>query len=311
MRSAPSGEEWRSQQYTVPVSPQCPQEIGLLTLPRTVFQGAVISSELSSQFLRPGNVVELGCSPPLLEQLVRLSPAGVPFQGTQLAALITPEASLKRLVPLVDCLAVWKLLPNVSQWVVHTVERLQNPVWFSSASIQRYESHSGGSRAGSGNGTRSRNSLEKGGHRGGPSSRKRVRVLQPVLHSSQKGWRVSSHFRSASVEPLSQQTEVKDAHSQAGHVSDQVQGLVCHDQSKGRILPYLHPSLSQRVPEVCFWGRSLPISGSSLRPSTLTPHRVAAGFFNLKLKTLKPFLRPAQIKLIPYERGRAMPMVIY
>ncbi len=126
MRAAPSGEERRSPQYAVPVSPQCPQEIGLLTLPRTVFQGAAISSERTSQFLPPGNVAELGCSPPLrgsLEQLVRLSPAGVPFQGTELAARITPEASLERLVPLVDCLAAWKLLPNVSQWVLHTVER--------------------------------------------------------------------------------------------------------------------------------------------------------------------------------------------
>ncbi len=40
----------------------------------------------------------------------------------------------------------------------------------------------------------------------------RVRVLQPVLHSSREGWRVASHFRSASVEPFSQQTEVQDAH---------------------------------------------------------------------------------------------------
>ncbi len=31
----------------------------------------------------------------------RLSPAGVPFQDTELATLITPEASLQRLVPLV------------------------------------------------------------------------------------------------------------------------------------------------------------------------------------------------------------------
>ncbi len=40
--------------------------------------------------------------------------------------------------------------------VLHTVERLQNPDGFSSASIQRGESHFGGPRAGSGNGTRSR-----------------------------------------------------------------------------------------------------------------------------------------------------------
>ncbi len=34
-----------------------------------------------------------------------------------------PEVSLKRLIPLVDNLAALKLLPNVSQWVLHTVKR--------------------------------------------------------------------------------------------------------------------------------------------------------------------------------------------
>ncbi len=58
-----------------------------------------------------------------LEQLVRPSPSGPPLQGTELAALSTPEASLERLVPLVDYLAAWKLLPNVSEWVLRTVEK--------------------------------------------------------------------------------------------------------------------------------------------------------------------------------------------
>ncbi len=259
--------------YTVSVSPQCPQEIGLPTLPRTVFQGAAISSEHTSQFLPPGNVAELRCSPPLqgsLEQLVRLSPAGVPFQNTKLAALITPEASLQRLVPLVDYLAAWKLLPSLSPWVMHTVERgyriqLGSPpprfngvyptlVGPEQALVMEQEVEY---------------SLEEGGHQGGPSSRKRVRFLQPVLHSSQEGWRVASHFRSASVEPLSQQTEFHVAHTQTG-ISDQIRGLVC--RSKRRRLPNLHSSHSQGVPEVCFRGRSLPVSGSSLQPSTLTTH---------------------------------------
>ncbi len=64
----------------MPVSPQCPQEISLLTLP--VFQGAVVSSEHFSQSLPPRNVAELGGSPPLrgsLEQLDRPSPAGPPL----------------------------------------------------------------------------------------------------------------------------------------------------------------------------------------------------------------------------------------
>ncbi len=55
-------------------------------------QGAAVSSERFSQSLPPRNVAELGSSPPLrgsLEQLDRPSPAGPPFQGTELAALST------------------------------------------------------------------------------------------------------------------------------------------------------------------------------------------------------------------------------
>ncbi len=51
-----------------------------------------------------------------LEQLDRPSPGGPPLQGTELAALSTPEASLKRLVPLVGHPAAWEPLPSVSHW---------------------------------------------------------------------------------------------------------------------------------------------------------------------------------------------------
>ncbi len=116
MRTGPSGEERGTPHYMVPVSPQCPQEISLLTLP--VFQGAAVSSEHFSQSLPPGNVAELRGSPPLRGSLERLSPAGPPLQGTELAALSTPEASLERLVPLVGHLAVWEPLPIMSHWVL-------------------------------------------------------------------------------------------------------------------------------------------------------------------------------------------------
>lgn len=59
----------------------------------------------------------------VLQQSGRSFPAGHLLQGTELAPLITPEASLKRLVPLVDFLAAWKLLPNVSKWVLQIVEK--------------------------------------------------------------------------------------------------------------------------------------------------------------------------------------------
>ncbi len=43
-------------------------------------------------------------------------PCRPPFQGTELATLNTPEASLERLVPLVGHPAAWEPLPSVSHW---------------------------------------------------------------------------------------------------------------------------------------------------------------------------------------------------
>ncbi len=124
LRAAPTGEGRGAPHYTVSVSPQRPLEIVLPTLP--VFQGAAVSSECLSQYFPPGDVAELRASPPLrgsLEHLVRPSLVGPPLQSTELVAPSTPEASLERLVPLVGYLAAWKLLPNVSRWVLQTVEK--------------------------------------------------------------------------------------------------------------------------------------------------------------------------------------------
>ncbi len=79
MRAGPAGEERCTPRFMVPVSPQCPQVIGVPTLLHLVFQGIAISSEHTSQFILTGNIAELGCSPPLR---------------------VTPETSFRRLVPL-------------------------------------------------------------------------------------------------------------------------------------------------------------------------------------------------------------------
>ncbi|KAI2666213.1 Transposon Ty3-I Gag-Pol polyprotein [Labeo rohita] len=153
----------------------------------------------------------------------------------------------------------------------HCRARLSHPIR-RTAAFQRGLSHCGEPRAGSGNGTGSRNYVEEGGHRGGPSSRRGVRVLQPVLHCSEEGWGPVSHFRSETTESFSYEVEVQNADCQSSGVTNHVRGLVCDDRSKRRLLPCLHPSSTQEVLEVCFQGRSIPISGSSVRPSTLPPH---------------------------------------
>ncbi len=91
-----------------------------------------------------------------------------------------------------------------------------------------------------------------------------------LLQTKENNWERKTYTQT--IEPLSHASEVQNAHCQTGHVSDQVQGLVCHDRSKIHLFPCLHPSQSQEVPDFCFQGRSLPISGYSLRPSTLTPN---------------------------------------
>ncbi len=91
------GEERYTPPNTVPVSPQCSQEIIPLPLPPLVLQGTAISSESLSQ-LPPGNVAALRGSLPLKvcsEQLDRPSPAGYPLQGTELSVQSIPEASLE------------------------------------------------------------------------------------------------------------------------------------------------------------------------------------------------------------------------
>ncbi|KAL0153253.1 hypothetical protein M9458_051428, partial [Cirrhinus mrigala] len=192
LRAGPSGEERGPPHSSVPVSPQCPREISLPTLP--VFQGAAVSSEPTPQssarkrsgageLATPVGVSTaassaVSCSPNNTRGQSRETERGYriqfgappPFNGV-FPTVVSPEQGL------------------VMEQEVGT------PV-------------------------------EEGGHRGGLSSRQGVRVLQPV------------------------------------------RGLVCDDRSKRRLLPRLHASSTQEVPEVCFQGRSIPISGSSVRPST-------------------------------------------
>ncbi len=182
MRVAPAGGEQVSPRFPVPVPRQCPQEVGLPTL---VLQGAAISSEHTSQFLPPGSVGLRGS----LEQFCSAVPCrcAIPGHRTSCSDYTRGQSretgSLSRPFSSMETTA-----KCVTMGPAGCRERLQNPVQFSTASVQQGFSHSGGPQAGYGNGTRSRHSLEEGGHRGGPSPRKGVRVLQPVLHSSKEGW---------------------------------------------------------------------------------------------------------------------------
>ncbi len=107
-----------------------------------------------------------------------------------------------------------------------------------------------------------------------PAYDKTLHWLHLHCTMSMSSYKGEGNHRSASTEPLSQSAEVQDAHAEASCVANQVQGLVCHDRSERRILPRIHPSVSQEVPKVRFWGQSIPISvlpfGLALSPRTFT-----------------------------------------
>jgi len=81
------------------------------------------------------------------------------------------------MVTLVD-LTEWKNLPNISQWVLQILEngyRIQfGP---RSPCYKEGVAHFSASRAGSGNGARSKNSISKGNYRAGVFTRQRIVFL--------------------------------------------------------------------------------------------------------------------------------------
>ncbi len=87
------------------------------------------------------------------------------------ATVSTPEASLERLVPLLDYSSSLETTAKcVSMGPADCRKGVTNSVRFSTTAFQRRDSHTGGPRAGSGYGTRSESPIKEGGHRGGPSS---------------------------------------------------------------------------------------------------------------------------------------------
>ncbi len=151
-------------------------------------------------------------------------------------------------------------------------KRVSNTVRVSPAQVHGGFVHRGCPPAGSGNGTGNKSSVREMGHRICTSLQQGNRILQPVFHSSKEGWRDASHFRSLSSERIHHEAQVQNVNFETNRVTDQIRGLVCYYRSQGRILSHIHPSVSQEVPEVCFWGKSIPVSGSSIRPSIITPH---------------------------------------
>ena len=156
--------------------------------------------------------------------------------------------------------------------IEHSTGRIQDPIYSSSSTFQRRGFHFRETGADAGTVSRATNSSGQRGHRTCSSSTERVGLLQQILPSSQKGWGSASNLGSSRLKPYNQSTQVQDVNRQDGRVANSASRLVYHDRSEGRIFSYRDFATTQEIPEVRFRGRSIPVSGSSFRPSLITPH---------------------------------------
>ncbi len=116
--------------------------------------------------------------------------------------------------------------------------------------------------------------LEKGAIKYVPHSNRETRFYSRYFIVPKKDEGLHPILDYSSSERLRHAAQVQNVNFETNRATDQIRGLVCHDRSQGRILPHNHPSVSQEVPEVRFWGkvyqyRVFPF-GLALSPRTFT-----------------------------------------
>ncbi|KAL0149011.1 hypothetical protein M9458_055626 [Cirrhinus mrigala] len=125
----------------------------------------------------------------------------------------------------------------------------------------QHRGSSGGNRSPSGEG-RDRNC---------PLSRNEERVLQPLLHCTQEGWRSQTNLGSEGLESGPAQAPVQDVNPQAHSHVCQSSRLVCGHRPEGRVLSCLNPPKTQAVLAVCLRGTGISVQGSPLWPLPVAP----------------------------------------
>ncbi len=176
------------------------------------------------------------------------------------------------------------LPPRVLQGVAVSGEGI-NTVRVSPVQVFGGVFHWDGPPAGSGNGTRSENSVRERGHR--------------ICTSIQQGNRETGFYSRYFIVPkkdggcvpfldlrvlndsvIQLKAQVQNVNFETDRASDQIRGLVCHDRAQECILPHIHPSLFRRFLRFAFGGKAyqyrvLPF-GLALSPRTFTKYVDAA-----------------------------------
>ncbi|KAI2642464.1 Lamina-associated polypeptide 2, isoform alpha [Labeo rohita] len=133
-----------------------------------------------------------------------------------------PQISeVSKLVPLSEKLATWKLLPDISPWVVRTVEK----------------------------GYRIQFAYRPPRFNGVVSTSTESQAITADTFWFPRKMGAASNFGSSRVKPLPQNLQVQDANNQNDCFPDPVRGLVRDNRSQGHIFPCRNFATTQEVPE--------------------------------------------------------------
>ncbi len=131
--------------------------------------------------------------------------------------LVSP-LTCSTLLPLSAFLHTWRDLPGVSPWILRMIQISYTLQFARNLPLPRFKRFSSYNceqhQRGFCPSTRSLLSSAQRGNRGGPLFRPKMRLLQPVLSSTEEGWGFASYTRSAQAELLPLQREVQDADTQ-------------------------------------------------------------------------------------------------
>ncbi len=251
----------------------------------TSVYGACLSSEPSGD--RSVSPATLGASGQSNLQQVSLSASAPNHSGPErfatskkcLKLLDWPSSSKhtrgqsRETVPLEHFLAVWKLLPNVSRWVLRTVERgykiqfgsrppLFNRVFPTLVAPEQ--------------------ALVMEKEVDILLRKEAIEVVPPrdresgfcsryfIIPKKVGGLRPNLYLRLLNHSVMRLKFKMLTIKQDVSQI--RCEDCFFYDISERRLFPCIHSSSTPEVAKVCFRGQSIPMSGFSVRPSTLTPH---------------------------------------
>ncbi len=194
-----------------------------------------------------------------------VSPTPTPFRCTTGTSIVPLE-------PLAQRLEAWLMLPSLSRWLTRTIRLgyviqftrpppkfngvLETSVVVRNAPVLHEEIAV---------------LLAKDAIEPIPPAEMRQGFHSPYFIVPNQSWWSTTNPGSASLEPGFTQAPLQDADAQVHYHMHPAPGLVCSDQTEGRLHSSFDPSVTQTVPTVCVQGLGMVVQGPPPRALPVSP----------------------------------------